>query len=106
MYFWTEHPHRRHSDEATDRVEAFTGTMSLDVTDYGASIGTRISDKLAIGGTLAVYRLKMEANTSRFYYAPFTGESVSISRQSSSGVRRFRGVFRACELHGPNEFLP
>jgi long-chain fatty acid transport protein len=57
----------------TDRTASFTGTMDLDVTDYGASIGARVSDKLAIGGTLAAYRFKMDSTTARFYSAPFTG---------------------------------
>jgi len=90
----------------TDRVEAFTGTMNLDVTDYGASIGARISDKLAIGGTLSVYRLKMDATTSRFYYAPFTGGNPFPYPDSRRPEFVDSGeYFGPANFTGPNEFL-
>jgi long-chain fatty acid transport protein len=90
----------------TDRVEAFTGTMNLDVADYGASIGTRISDKLAIGGTLAVYRLKMDATTARFYYAPFTGGNPFPYPDSRRPEFVDSGeYFGPANFTGPNEFF-
>jgi long-chain fatty acid transport protein len=89
-----------------DRVEPFRGSMNLDISDYGASIGVRASDKLSVGGTLALYRFKMNAKTDRFYYAPFAGGGPfpypANRRQEFTDSGEF---FGPANFTPPNEFF-
>jgi long-subunit fatty acid transport protein len=84
-----------------DRIEPFRGSMSLDISDFGASAGVRLSDQLSVGGTLAIYHFKMKGKTDRFYIAPFTGGNPFPYPDSQRNQFTQSG-----EWFGPANFTP
>jgi long-subunit fatty acid transport protein len=53
-----------------DRVDPFRATMSLDIADYGVSAAWQLTDSLAIGGGISIYRFSIDTRTARALYLP------------------------------------
>jgi long-chain fatty acid transport protein len=48
------------------RTTPVGGTRSVRIRNYGGSLGYKVSDRLSIGGGIALYRFRLEADFARF----------------------------------------
>jgi long-chain fatty acid transport protein len=72
-----------------DRVDPFTGTMALDIVNYGASLSRRISDKLMLGAGLSIFDFSISSVTNRYVYLPIPPPAPALRSTLTGTGQRF-----------------
>jgi long-chain fatty acid transport protein len=57
--------------QTNDRLPPFTGTIGLDIVNYGVSLAYRVGGGLTIGGGAALSDFSLNSRTSIYLYLPF-----------------------------------
>jgi long-chain fatty acid transport protein len=57
--------------QTSDRLPPFTGTIGLDIVNYGVSLAYRVAGGLTIGGGAAFSDFSLNSRTSIYFYDPF-----------------------------------
>jgi long-chain fatty acid transport protein len=80
------------------RLGPFHGTMDLDIVNYGGAIAARLSDKVSIGGGLALSDFSIDSRTNEYTNPP---EIFTIIPATAANRSRFTGFGQA---YGPPNF--
>lgn len=72
-----------------DRVDPFTGAMSLHIADYGGSVAFKVNDQLSIGAGVSLYQFSIDSRTARYLYQPIAPPAVGQRGQFTGGGQRF-----------------